>query len=69
MIDGVSIGPKAVYGEPALSVALDVSVESLSRARHAGELRHTGKGRGILYLSQWILEWLEFDSSTEGSDG
>ncbi len=59
MIDGFPIDPKAVYDDSALSVALGVSPESLARARQTGELRHTRKGRRILYLGQWILEWIE----------
>ena len=62
MIEGFPIDPKAVYDDSALSVAFGVSAESLARARHAGDLRHTRKGRRILYLGQWILDWLERDA-------
>ncbi len=62
MIQGFPIEPKAVYDDAALSVALGVGAESLARARQAGELRHARKGRRILYLGQWILDWLEHDT-------
>ena len=67
MIDGFPIDPLAVYDDSALSVALGVSAESLARARQTGDLRHTRKGRRILYLGQWILEWLERDAFQAGS--
>ena len=62
MIEGFPIEPKAVYDDSALSVALGVSAESLARARRAGVLRYTRKGRRILYLGQWILDWLDHDT-------
>ena len=62
MIESFPIDPKAVYDDSALSLALGVGAESLARARKTGELRHTRQGRRILYLGQWILEWLEADS-------
>ena len=61
MIEGFQIDPKAVYDDPALSVAIGVGAESLARARQSGDLRHTRKGRRILYLGQWIMDWLERD--------
>lgn len=64
MIEGFPIDPKAVYDDSALSVALGVGIESLTRARKTGELRHTRKGRRVLYLGQWILDWLEGDAVT-----
>ena len=71
MIEGFPIDPKAVYDDSALSIALGIGAESLGRARKAGDLRHTRKGRRILYLGQWILDWLEGDSvlGTGVSDG
>jgi hypothetical protein len=62
MIKGISIDSKAVYDDSALSIALGVSTELLLRARQAGDLRHTRKGRRNLYLGQWILDWLEHDA-------
>ncbi len=70
MIEGFPINPRAIYDDSALSVALGVSAGSLSRARQAGDLRHTRKGRRNLYLGQWILDWLDRDMSLaeEGND-
>ncbi len=62
MIEGFPIDPKAVYDDAALSVALGVSAESLLRARRAGKLRHTRKGKRVFYLGQWILDWFEQDA-------
>lgn len=62
MIEGFPIDPKAVYDDSALSVGLGVSGESLGRARQSGDLRHVRQGRRILYLGQWILDWLEQDA-------
>lgn len=62
MIDGYSIDRQAVYDDAALSVALGLSVECLARARRSGELRHARKGQRILYLGQWVIEWLERDA-------
>jgi len=68
MIEGFPIDPKAVYDDSALSLGLGVSGESLARARKEGELRHAREGRRILYLGQWILEWLEADACQDGGD-
>lgn len=65
MIEGFPIDPRAVYDDAALSVALGVSAESLAHARQSGYLRYARKGRRILYLGQWILDWLERDSLAE----
>jgi len=59
MIEGFPIEATAVYDDSALSIALGVSAESLTRARKAGDLRFTRQGRRILYLGKWILDWLE----------
>jgi len=65
MIEGFPIDPRAVYDDSALSVALGVSAESLAMSRRTGNLRHARKGRRILYLGQWILDWLERDAVSE----
>ena len=62
MIDGFPIDPKAIYDDSALCVGFGVSAESLARARQAGDLRHTRKGRRVLHLGQWVLDWFELDA-------
>jgi hypothetical protein len=62
MIKGFPIDPTAVYDGSSLSASLGIGAKALSRARQAGDLRFTRKGRRILYLGQWILDWLEHDA-------
>jgi hypothetical protein len=70
MIDGFSIEADAVYDDSALQVALGLSADALAAARKAGELNYTRKGRRILYLGRWIIDWLEADAPAieEGVD-
>ena len=61
MIDGFLINPKAVYDDSSLEVAIGIGSATLARARKSGDLRYTRKGSRILYLGQWIMDWLESD--------
>jgi hypothetical protein len=54
----VVISPNAVYDDTLLCVALDISANTLTQARRSGHLRHTRKGNRVLYLGQWVLDWL-----------
>lgn len=63
MIEGFPIDAAAVYDDAALQTSLGIGGETLHAARKAGQLRFTRKGRRILYLGQWILNWLEADAS------
>ena len=62
MIEGFPIESCAVYDDAALQLSLGVSADALAGARKAGTLKFTRKGRRILYLGQWILDWLEADA-------
>jgi len=42
---------------------------TLSRARRDGELRFTRKGKRILYMGEWILDWLSADVRKGVADG
>jgi len=55
------IDPQAVFDDGAIHLALDIPTATLARARRAGRLRFTRKGRRVLYLGQWILDWLATD--------
>jgi hypothetical protein len=58
MLAGVKIEPETVYDDGSILFALDISFETLARARREGRLRFTRQGRRVLYLGQWILDWL-----------
>jgi hypothetical protein len=47
-----------VYDDVSLYTELGVSAQVLARARRDGELRFTRKGQRVLYLGQWVLDWL-----------
>jgi hypothetical protein len=50
-----------VYDDASLQVVLGVGTPVLARARQMGELRSTRKGRRVLYLGEWVLDWLRSD--------
>ena len=58
MIDACVIDPDAVYDDGSLALALGVTAAALAKGRRDGTLRHTRKGQRILYLGQWVLDWL-----------
>jgi hypothetical protein len=62
MPETLSIDPRAVYREGTLSLALDVPLTTLGRARREGRLRFSRQGRRVLILGQWVLDWLEGDA-------
>ncbi len=63
----IQIDRNAVYDDDILFALLGVSARTLSKARQAKQLRFTRKGQRVLYLGQWVIEWLTADSSP--SDG
>jgi hypothetical protein len=68
MTSAVPIDAKAVYDDGALHCQLGLSSAALARARRAGELRYTRKGKRTLYLGQWVLDWINSDARRENSD-
>jgi hypothetical protein len=58
MPDTITIHPTGIYCTDDLCVMLDVSPDTVADARRAGALRWVRKGRRILYLGQWVLDWL-----------
>jgi hypothetical protein len=58
MISPALIDPAAVYDDGAVVLTLDLSSATLARARRDGRLRFTRKGRRVLYMGQWLLDWL-----------
>lgn len=62
MPDCLPVDPNAVYTEGAISLALDIPLATLARARRDGRLRYTRQGPRVLVIGQWILEWLKEDA-------
>jgi hypothetical protein len=53
-----SLIPDGIYDDESLHAVLGVSAQVLAHARRQGQLRHARKGKRVLYLGQWVLEWL-----------
>jgi hypothetical protein len=60
-----TIHPDGIYDDLLLGSILDISSQTLSTARRAGELRYTRKGKRVLYLGRWVLDWLTADGQPE----
>lgn len=69
MLSPVPIDPAAVYDDSAVVLALDLPSATLARARREGRLRYTRQGRRVLYLGQWLLDWLTADSAAVSGKG
>jgi hypothetical protein len=65
MATAVSIDPTGIYDDPLLCDLLGVGAQTLARARRSGELRYTRKGQRVLYLGEWVLEWLRAEVRRE----
>jgi hypothetical protein len=57
------IDPDEVYDTGAVVLGLDLPSSTLARARRAGSLRYSRKGRRVFYMGQWLLDWLTCDTS------
>jgi len=64
MANSLQIDPGSIYDEGAVSLALDIPLSTLERARREGRLRFTRKGRRVFFVGRWLLEW--FASEAEG---
>jgi hypothetical protein len=69
MATAISIDPAALYDDLVLYDLLDVSPAVLAAARRDGRLRYSRQGRRVLYLGQWVLDWLTADSSPAPAEG
>ena len=65
MVSPALIDPRALYDDGAIVLALDIPSSTLARARRDGTLRYTRRGRRVLYLGQWVLDWLTVDAREE----
>ena len=68
MPETIAINPLAVYSADQLSAMLDVSEATLAEARRSGALRATKKGRRVLYLGEWVLDWLRSDNQVRRAE-
>jgi len=59
MANTLSLDGNTIYDEGAVSLALDIPLSTLDRARREGRLRFTRKGRRIFFRGQWLLDWFE----------
>jgi hypothetical protein len=66
MANTLVLDPNTIYDEGAVSLALDISLATLDRARREGQLRYTRKGRRIFFRGQWFLDWFEADRAGSG---
>jgi hypothetical protein len=66
VIAGFPLNPTTVYDDGALYCALGLSAAALARARRAGRLRYTRQGGRLLYLGEWVLEWLRTEGRLQG---
>ena len=53
------IDPNGVYEEGSVSLALDIPLATLARARRAGELRFVRRGRRVFYTGRNLFAWLD----------
>jgi hypothetical protein len=61
----ITIDAAAWYTDGHARLLLDLPGATLSRARRAGRLRHARVGQRILYLGQWLTDWLSADERQE----
>ena len=69
MVGTVNIEADGIYDDGALVLALGLTHATLSRARRAGHLRFTRKGKRVLYRGRWILDWLEHGAEQQTAQG
>ena len=61
------IEPDAIYDDDSLYTCLRLSPQTLANARRNKTLRFTRKGKRILYLGRWVLDWFEAGDTPPGS--
>jgi hypothetical protein len=69
MIAPCHIESQSVYDDGAVLSALHIPTATLARARREGRLRYSRQGRRVLYLGQWLLDWLEADATPANEEG
>ena len=66
MATKLQIDADTVYDEEEISLSLDIPTATLCRERRTGRLRYTRKGRRVLILGRWLLDWLAKDDAKKG---
>ena len=69
MNPALQIDPNGVYEEGAVSLALDIPLASLSKARREGELRFVRRGRRVFITGRNLLAWLDPSERDAGEQG
>lgn len=65
MANTLQVHPDCVYDEGAVSLALDLPLATLERARREGRLQFTRKDRRIFFLGRWLLDWFADHKASE----
>lgn len=61
----VRIDPDGIYDDGVLVLILGLTHAALQKARRDGQLRHTRRGRRILYRGQWVIDWLDSTATVQ----
>jgi hypothetical protein len=62
---GIHLDREAIYDDDTLSGLLGVSGAVLRRARRSGALQHVRHGTRILYVGEWVMDWLRAGARRE----
>ncbi len=57
-----TISPHDIYDDLELYELLELSSQTLSRARSNHQLQYSRLGNRTLYFGQWILDWINATS-------
>jgi hypothetical protein len=65
MAGTLSIDPQGIYAENAVARALGIPLGTLREARRSRRLRFSRKGKRVLFLGQWLIDWMQDDTASE----
>jgi hypothetical protein len=68
MANTLSIDPTTVYDEGAVSLALDIPLSTIDRARRSGRLRFARTGRRVFILGKWLIQWFETEQGGKSTN-
>ena len=66
MHDVVKLEPFGVYDDGSLHLLFGLTPTALAVARRSKRLKHIRAGKRVLYLGQWVLDWLQAGGRLEG---
>lgn len=61
------IDPNGFYDDGMLVLGLGLTHTTLATARRKRQLRYARKGRRVLYLGQWVLDWLASSAPSQSA--